>query len=143
MNNTSIYKSQSIEIMIHKILKLTLILSFLLLGCTTDDDANCSFNDPVTNLPWLEQKINEIEETSGDLLQFQYVLQAVYQKNPIQREIVFVFGNCCPVCSTVVPVYNCNGMLLGVLGLDVDSSAVFDYKVIWSPENFECVLNTN
>ncbi len=128
-----------------KILMSIFIIPFILLGCNNDDDEiDCLFNDPVQDLSWLNEKITEIENTSGDLLKYQFIDQAIYQESLFHKgKTVFIFNNCCPNCNTVVPVHNCNGEFIGLIGPAdgfINPNRVTGSKSIWFPDNSECPI---
>jgi hypothetical protein len=41
----------------------------------------------------------------------------------------------------VVPVYDCAGTLLGIVGDDIQVSLLQNEEVFWKPENSVCSLN--
>ena len=123
-----------------KSINLILIFVFsLFVSCNTSDDIgenNCDVENPIADLDWLESKIAELETSDSPNAQYFYVSQAEYN-----NKTVFIFGNCCPLCNTVLPVYDCEGTSLGIVGTrdqDIDWSIMDDDIIIWSPSNFEC-----
>jgi hypothetical protein len=64
-------------------------------------------NNPAQDLPWLREKVKALRERQSS---YEYIQQATYR-----GQTVFIFGNCCPSCNTVVPVYNCQGELICTL----------------------------
>ncbi|MFT6866281.1 MAG: hypothetical protein ACJA08_001112 [Cyclobacteriaceae bacterium] len=114
-----------------------IISSFLIFACNDDDvfENICSEDNPTTDLDWLASEIQTLEQS--ELSQFFYVSQAEYE-----NMTVFIFGNCCPNCNTVIPVRNCSGELVGIIGNgddDIEVSILTKDTIIWKPNNFECV----
>ncbi len=123
-----------------KILKFIFIIPFLLLGCNNDDDeTDCLFNNPIQDLSWLNEKITEIENTSGDLLKYQFIDQAICRESLFHKgKTIFVFNDCCPNCNTVVSVYSCDGEFIGLIGATdgfINPNRIIDSKSIWFPDN--------
>ncbi|WP_341216077.1 hypothetical protein [uncultured Wocania sp.] len=114
-----------------------ILLSFVILSCKTDDDNlinTCNVTNPVENLTWLKEKIAELEQTSlyesGEV----YISQANYNSNTI-----FILGNCCATCNTVVPVFNCAGEVIGYGGdNNFNINTLKNSIIIWKPENSIC-----
>ena len=121
-----------------KILLQTILLLFLISSCnnTDNDDKNntCNVSNPIEDLTWLKDKITELEQTSSYESGEIYISQANYNGNT-----VFIMGNCCAVCNTIVPIYNCEGESIGYIGDDTFDSTILEKDVIiWKPENFVC-----
>lgn len=117
------------------ILPLVLLIA-LSFSCQeeTTPSTTCLIENPVQELDWMKVIIKELE--SSFLTEYMYISQARYGPSK-----VFLVQNCCPFCSTVTPVYNCEGVLLGILGSGengIDPSTIKNSKVIWKPENFSC-----
>ena len=81
--------------------------AFLLLVAVSCDDANstssCDATDPVTNLPWLRDRIAAIENNGKDLLLY----RAMYK-----GQFVFYVVPCCTECYLDYwppELYRCNG----------------------------------
>lgn len=118
-----------------KIFLLVLIFIFGI-SCENNDELTntCIVSKPLEDLSWLQEKVMELEDSDSELKIYFYVSQAIYNE-----ETVFIFPNCCPVCNTLVPVYNCEGELLGYIGDDnFDSSLLENDITIWKPQNFAC-----
>ncbi len=113
---------------------LTIVSLGLSVSCREETDPRkpCSVDSPVEELPWLKDQIDEWEATTWR--QYAYVLQARYG-----YETVFIFGNCCPYCSTVVPIYNCLGEQIGTWGT-IPDEMLEDQKLIWKSEDSSCTL---
>ncbi|MFI0430519.1 hypothetical protein [Mariniflexile sp. HMF6888] len=120
--------------------KNILVLTLLLLtisSCKDDDDNlsnSCQVSNPIEDLDWLKEKIEELAQTDSELLKYFYISQNTYM-----GKTVFIFPNCCPTCNTVVPVYDCEGNPIGFVGDDTISINILNNDtIIWNPENFSC-----
>lgn len=89
-------------------------LPFLLLmlsstGCTYHEmepglSNTCSVQNPIEDLPWLREMV----PSPGQLLENNwYIQQGTYK-----GQTVFAFNICCANCNYVVPVYDCDGVLV-------------------------------
>lgn len=119
-------------------MKKFLYLPFIVclsISCTDHDNPThlsntCSVDNPVEDLPWLKQKISEMETSKNALLEFSYIQMGTYK-----NETIFIANSCCPYCYIVPVIYNCNGDVMD----NVDSGKVENVKTIWKPKNFACV----
>lgn len=96
---------------------LLLIIPLLIISCDNDDDRltnTCSVSNPIEDFVWLKEIIADIEQSS--LTDEFYISQAIYK-----AKTVFIVGNCCALCNTVLPVYNCEGKLISRLGCSEES----------------------
>ena len=122
--------------------KIILLLSFLgLVGCANDDidlpaKAACDVNNPIEDLAWLKSQIDEIKNNQSDISKYFYIEIAEYQ-----NQTIFISNNCCPICNTIVPIYNCEGEGLGLLGGEIKQSEITNVKVIFSRNDFPCKTN--
>ncbi len=110
--------------------------ALLLLTCKEDDSPKpkntCSVEDPVHDLPWLAAEVEEMQNSS--LAEYWYITQAQYG-----AETVFIYGNCCPFCNTMTPVFNCSGEQLGTVGDGTFEMDNFKNEaVIWAPDDSHC-----
>ena len=123
--------------------RIIFFIAFCLLitSCSDDDELlsnTCSVANPIEDLEWLVNEIQQLEESDDEVLQYFYVSQARYKGS-----YVFIFNNCCPFCGTVVPVYDCSGELLGILGNreeDIDPDLLSNSVVIWKGAETTCGL---
>ena len=101
-------------------------VGLLAFSCSDDSDPIRACNvDNVLELPWLQERIAEIESTQFGR-EYSYISMGTYES-----PIVFVLGNCCSFCNTVVPILDCGGNALGTLGSGIDFNEIMDRKVIW------------
>lgn len=80
----------------------------LLLTCEKSNGL-CSGNDPMNDLPWLEQEIARL----SSLNQCYNVSRSTYQK-----QTVFIISNCEPNINSVPILYNCDGNVLNLSAAD-------------------------
>lgn len=95
----------------------------------------CSVSDPLENIGWLSEKVQELEESP--LSSYFFISMARYKS-----KTVFIFDNCCPNCASFVPVINCEGETIGHIGSGeggIDYSRLKDIVMIWKGEDFACV----
>ncbi|MBA4057979.1 MAG: hypothetical protein C0490_24900 [Marivirga sp.] len=114
---------------------LIAISIFLTYACIEDQDPGtvCSVLNPVEELDWLAAEILVMAESG--MAHYLYVSQAEYGFTT-----VFIFGNCCPNCSTIVPVYNCLGEHIGNVGDGIDDNILNNDIIIWKPDNSSCTF---
>jgi hypothetical protein len=115
-----------------------LLLFLIIAGCTynhvPDPRFNtCGVDDPITELPWLSAKIDELQQFSSP---YTFVEQAIYK-----NETVYIFNNCCPFCNTIVPVLDCSGRKLFLLsGGESDNEKLHNRFIIWKPADYACTF---
>ena len=116
-------------------MKKTLFPLFLLVlalfSCkeTEDPIMACGVADPVENLPWLKEKIEEIK--AGDFSDATSIIMATYQ-----GQTVFYANTCCAFCLSVAYFfYDCQGEIVEGDGiyLELENS-----QVIWKSKNSNC-----
>lgn len=115
---------------------LLVITIFLTFSCSEESQPNtsCSVENPIEDLDWLAAAIQTLSESG--MSQYLYVTQARYG-----FVTVFIFGNCCPNCNSIIPVYSCSGDHIGNIGNgegDIDFSILNNDVVIWKPDNSAC-----
>lgn len=109
------------------------MLSFC--GCADDESQNCGVSDPVTELQWLKQEIDDA--TASHMPSITYDL-FIYQGN-YRGRTVFINQICCPTCNTSAPtVRSCTGELVGSIGVDIDYSIIEKATVLWRTHNGVC-----
>jgi len=119
--------------------KYFIIVLLFTISCDNEVDIliynSCDAERPIEQLDWLREKAQEMNEYDDDIKQYFYISQASYQD-----QTVFIFGNCCPFCNTVIPVMNCEGENIGTLGFDIEYEDISDENTILKPENFSCQI---
>lgn len=125
---------------LHSVFSFTLamVLVLLLSKCSKEEIIVCGIENVCgegEDLSWFEE---EVENQSEMYNKYFYVVKATYR-----GEVVFIFQNCCPFCSTIVTVKNCAGATLGYLGVGddaINADEIIDPVIFWkAPEN-ECVF---
>lgn len=102
--------------------------------CIEGPENTCAVAHPAEDLPWLKEKIGYLKQSDPFLAPYFSISQALYE-----NKTVFIFGNCCPHCNTVVPVFNCRGEQLFLAHEQADfQQKVKGTRIIWQPENFAC-----
>ena len=110
-----------------------LVLALYVTGCCDHEIRvpSCDVGEPTTQLPWLKEKIEDIEVSS--IRQYTYVMQAEYQ-----GKTVFYISNCCPFCLSAPPaVYDCEGNELFQL---TGAGQVSNERLVWKPSDFQCTI---
>ena len=115
-----------------------LVLTIVAFSCQKDNDDNltttCNVSNPIEDLAWLKEQIQELEKTSLYESGETYILQAEHD-----GDIIFILGNCSALCNSVSSVYNCEGEIMGYIGDDnFDFSLIENSPVIWKPESSIC-----
>lgn len=116
---------------------------FLFLACINSEEFNgksaCGVDNPVKDLAWLKNEIEQRENNESVDWQYHFILQAVFEKQDI-----FIDANCCPNCNSIYVVYNCSGESIGFIG---DEKFSFDLlskgTVIWKRKDNECDFSVN
>lgn len=93
----------------------------------------CDTQNVLVDLPWLAELIEEQEQfaISRD---FSYVSTGLYNQSR-----VFILQNCCPLCLSSYPVYDCSGAVLGVIGSEgIEFEKIENYEVIWKSSKNSC-----
>lgn len=117
---------------------ILLVCIITIFSCHKDNDDNsttiCNVSNPIEDLAWLKEEIQELENTSlyesGEV----YISQAKHDGNTI-----FIIGNCCAACNSILPVYNCEGEIMGYIGDDnFNFSLIESSSIIWKPQNSIC-----
>jgi hypothetical protein len=104
---------------------ICLAIIWLAVSCREEADPKraCSVENPVQE--WENSAWGE----------FAYVAQATYR-----NQTVFIYGNCCATCNTIIPVYNCSGEQIGIVHGTIDASIMDDDVLIWKSTRSTCAL---
>ncbi|HEY5746271.1 MAG TPA: hypothetical protein VIU12_09365 [Chryseolinea sp.] len=113
---------------------LSLFLLAIAVACHCDKNEPepaivCGVVNPTENLPWLKAIIDDYKKDLSGFTKYQYVLQSTYEGNT-----VFVFGDCCPFCNSMILVKDCEGNPVEAAAGDETGPTT----VIWKPENSTC-----
>jgi hypothetical protein len=115
--------------------QLVLFSVFLLVfSCEKDhlSDNTCNVSNPLIELDWLKNAIQNTEQLSPDVSKYYYVSMAKYN-----GETVFIEGNCDPLANSVFTVLNCTGESIGVMG-EINPDSLTDRKIIWKTTDSAC-----
>src|SRR5689334_1465696 len=107
---------------------VVLLSTSLLFACHDDDVKDCGVTNPAEELEWFKAKA-QAAESSGDMAKYIYCLQGDYKN---QR--VYIWADCCPVCNSMILVYDCAGNELGRLGNGeggIDPEAIKKQSLVW------------
>lgn len=119
--------------------KIILLICFCLTVCCNSDDTDspiipaCGTNNPIEDLPWLKTLANQLQEDQNDLAEFFFIEIAEFN-----GETIFLYANCCAVCNTVVPIYNCEGESIGFLNGEITSEQIQNRQIIFKRDDFSC-----
>lgn len=93
----------------------------------------CDTQNVLVDLPWLTELIEEQEQfTIGQNYSF-------IATGKFNQKRVFVLQNCCPLCNSIYPVYDCSGAVLGVIGSEgIEFEKIENYEVIWKSSKNSC-----
>ena len=118
---------------------LVLLAAFTLcISCSDDGDAlpqnaACDVDNPVDDLDWLRTLVNTIKDDESNIANSFYIQMATFDNAP-----VFLQNNCCTICNTVVPIYNCQGESLGFLGGEIKPADLSDQRIIFERDDSTC-----
>jgi len=90
----------------------------------------CNVKNPTEELAWLKAEIDRREKSHSDMEVYFYIEQGEYND-----QTVFLYNNCCPMCNTIIPVYDCLGTKLFDLSPGIE---IKNIKVIWKPDGNPC-----
>jgi len=123
-----------------KILLFATLISLMAFSCEKEGcmpSNTCGVTNPTEELGWLKAEIADREQRTSDFNKYFYIQQAEYN-----GQTIFIYSNCCPMCNTIVPVYNCQGELLFYLNQDPEKDKeIKSEKVVWKPADFACAKN--
>jgi hypothetical protein len=114
----------------------SVLLALILLASACDDQDQkkifCEVNS-IEDLNWLQEEIENGNYESSEIMDV-----SVYQTTYNGRTVI-VTVICCPVCGLRAPdVKDCNGTILGQLGVNIDSGIINKGKIIWRTHNDVC-----
>lgn len=120
--------------------KLSAVLWILILSqsCNSDDKSfpiiiACDVVNPIENLQWLKSQVNAIIENESDVAPYFFIQVAEYE-----GETIFIQMNCCAICGSVAPLYDCNGESLGLLGDKIKIDEIKDARTIFKRTDSPC-----
>jgi len=109
-------------------------LGLLAFSCSDDPDPIKACDvDNVLDMPWLAERIEELESS-----EFSRTYSSI-SMGTYNSQTVFISGNCCPNCNSVITVSDCSGNNLGIIGQDdISADEITDRKVIWKSSENSC-----
>jgi hypothetical protein len=117
---------------------LFLLLVFCSVSFRCSDDTpsdGCDSSNPVRHLPWLYVQIEQLKQSS--IFEYMWITTAKHNS-----QTVFILGDCCPFCDSMLIVYNCSGEQIGIVG---DSNFGMDLldndQLVWKADNSSCVFD--
>jgi len=123
-----------------KISLIYALLIFSVLSCSKEEDSintSCGFNKPIEKIEWLNDFVKEYEQMEQDgneFIQYAYILQA-----PFKLKTVFVVGNCCPNCLSIIIVRDCSGKDVETTS-DEYTDLLEKGTVIWKAQSNVCTF---
>ena len=120
-----------------------LIVCFLFFSCNNADDLRndniksfCSTENPTENLAWLKDEINEREQNITQFSKYDYIVQSTHD-----GETIIIYANCNPLVNSVLPVYNCEGEFVAIIGSrnqDIPFEVLSAGQIIWKTKDNVC-----
>jgi hypothetical protein len=115
-----------------------ILISF---GCDTNDDGfvaillpACGVENPLEQLDWLRLEVEKRKNDTSEDARYCYISQV--ESDGIT---VFLYQDCNPLVNKIVPVYNCSGENIGIVGDDnFEIDLLQSRTVIFYPENTLC-----
>ncbi len=112
----------------------------IVLSCSDDDDnsasAACGVARPAEDLTWLREEIEKRVQSTSEDNKYCYIEQAIWNEQE-----VFIYFDCNPFVNKVFPVFDCEGVSLGAIGIDISADDIEESCVIWLPDDFACLIN--
>ena len=111
---------------------LFLLIVLVTLSCKdkVQPSSICDVKNPIEDLPWLKAEIDRREKSTSDIEFYFFIEQGEYN-----NQTVFLYNNCCPMCNTIIPVYDCSGTKLFDLSPGMEIKKI---KTLWKPEGCPC-----
>ena len=116
---------------VHYLQIMILIALTVVFSCKKESDNTCNVANPVEDLTWLKNAIEDIK-AQPDAGVYSIISMANYN-----GETVFLMGYCNPLANYVIPVINCSGNRIGIIG-EISQDSLIDMQVIWKSENSLC-----
>ncbi|MGC3947667.1 MAG: hypothetical protein QM762_24720 [Chryseolinea sp.] len=114
---------------------LFVVLCLLTVSACDEDFQDCDVSDPM-ELSWFREMTDALGKNS--LSEYMYVMQGDYK-----NKRVYISANCCPMCNSVVIVYDCSGNQLGYLGHGEDHiapEAITNQSIAWKSSSNVCAF---
>lgn len=111
---------------------LVLLSAALLFACNENEGpAGCGVENPIEDLAWLKQEIENASVPSSS--EYSFLMQATYQ-----GQTIFFFGFCNPLWNYAAIIKDCQGNRIPG---EVSSADLANQKVIWKPANSVCTFS--
>lgn len=117
-----------------------ILVGLLAFGCNNDDVtviSACDVENPIEDLEWLRSEIQRRKnDTSADAV-YCYIEQA-----KSDGQTIFIYNDCNPLASKVIPILNCSGTSVGFLGDEnFRLNGIEERFVLFRPTDFACKLD--
>ena len=106
-----------------------------MIAACDEEDINipntCGVSNPVEDLAWLKQKIQEEQNFSPS---FFTLFQSTYN-----GETIFILSACCPACNVAPAFFDCEGNQLEFSSIEFDKVA--DQRLIAKGKDVTCTFD--
>ena len=111
---------------------LLLLSAAFLFACNENDGpAVCGVENPIEDLAWLKQEIENASIPNSS--EYSFLMQATYR-----GQTVFYFGFCNPLWNWATILRDCQG---NQMSGEVSLTDLVNEKVIWKPANSVCTFS--
>jgi hypothetical protein len=111
---------------------LLLLSAAFLIACNESDlPAVCGVENPIEDLAWLKQEIENASIPNSS--EYSFLMQATYR-----GQTVFYFGFCNPLWNWATILRDCQG---NQIPGEVSLTDLVNEKVIWKPANSVCTFS--
>jgi len=119
---------------------LSVIFTFLLaISCSDNDDiiiSACGVNNPAQELEWLRAEIDRRNKSLNEDLKYCFIVQA-----QLDGQDVFIYEDCNPLIDKIIPIFNCEGILINTSDTLIAFDNLQNQTIIWEPNNFVCQIS--
>lgn len=107
-------------------------------SCSDNDDKlsvtpACGVDNPIEELAWLKSEIDNRNQSNRESMKYCYIVQGEYE-----GETVFVYEDCDPAVNKIVPVFNCDGVVINTDGNSIGLDNINNKTIVWKGNNFAC-----
>lgn len=118
-----------------------IVLFAFILSCSDNDDKlsitpACGVDNPVEELAWLKSEIDNRNQRNTESMKYCYIVQGEYE-----GETVFVYEDCNPAINKIIPVINCEGVVINTDGNSIALDNIENKTIIWQGNNFVCAVD--
>ncbi|MGB3149065.1 MAG: hypothetical protein WBB27_00265 [Maribacter sp.] len=117
-------------------------LGLIVTGCNNDDldmpvISACDVKNPIENLEWLGAEVEKRKNNTSEDALYCYIEQAT-----AGNETIFIYNDCNPLINKVLPIYDCSGNSVGLLGDEnFATNTITKRTIIFKPSNFKCQID--